>query len=102
NLLDQRREICFRGVLFVAAEQLPLAVLDPVKQMQAMPAFFGNQRRVLISHRASFGSAPFGSSNGIDDVDARWRRELASTSRGKQIYGTQKALSWLITSVSNR
>jgi hypothetical protein len=31
-----------------------LPVFDPVKQVQTMPAFLGNKRRALVSHRASF------------------------------------------------
>ena len=52
HFLHERREIRLGRILFFAAEQLPLAILDSVKQMQAMPAFFGNQRGVFISHRA--------------------------------------------------
>ena len=37
-----------------ATEQLPLAILDSVKQMQTMPALFRNERSVLVGHRASF------------------------------------------------
>jgi hypothetical protein len=33
---------------------LPLPILDAVKQVQAMPAFFGHERSVLFGHRASF------------------------------------------------
>src|SRR5260370_25228704 len=54
HFLHERCKIRFRGVLFVATEQLPLSVFDPVKQMQTMPAFFGNESRVLVGHRVSF------------------------------------------------
>jgi hypothetical protein len=29
-----------------------LTVLDVIKQMQTMPALFGNERRVLVGHRS--------------------------------------------------
>jgi hypothetical protein len=39
-----------------------LAVLDPVKQMQTMPAFLRDKRGVLVSHRRSLGRDKKGSS----------------------------------------
>jgi hypothetical protein len=36
-----------------------LAVLDPIKQMQTMPAFLWNKHRVLVSHRGSLNRERF-------------------------------------------
>src|SRR3954447_19561734 len=57
DFLDERRERDLRVALFVRAEQLPLAVLDPVKEMEAMPALFGDQRRVVLVHRGETGAS---------------------------------------------
>src|SRR5207248_9919916 len=56
NFLDERRERDLRVALFVGAEQLPLPMLNPVEEMETMPALFGNQRGVVLVHRGETGA----------------------------------------------
>ena len=58
DFLHERRKRDLRLALFVRTEQLPLAKLDPVKKMQAMPAFLREPSRVaLFSSAISAGVA---------------------------------------------
>ena len=52
DLLNELRQICFGRILFFTVEQLPLPVFDPVKQMETMPAFLGDERGAFVGHRA--------------------------------------------------
>src|SRR5947207_449532 len=51
NFLDEGRERDLPVSLFLRTEQLPLSLLNPVIEMEAMPALLGNQRRVVLVHR---------------------------------------------------
>ena len=52
NFLDEQRQVGLGGALFVRAEKLPLAVFDPVKQVQeraSLPAARWDQRNARSS-----------------------------------------------------
>ena len=50
DFLHERSEARLRFALLFGAQELPLAELDPVIQMEAMPALFGNERSVVLVH----------------------------------------------------
>ena len=48
HFLHERGKPRFRLTLFLGAQQLPLTELNSVKQMQAVPALFWNERVALF------------------------------------------------------
>src|SRR5205085_12254610 len=53
NLLRDFGERGLGLALLIPGEELPLPKIDPIKEVQAMPALFWNKPRILIGHRAS-------------------------------------------------
>ena len=54
GFLHQRGERDFRGPLLGGVEQLPLAIFDPVKEMEAMPAILRDEWRGRRIHERNF------------------------------------------------